>query len=112
MADRCLVSEYAGVFDNIPVDRSGYIVIVTHGHQGDEAALASALRTEAAYIGMIGSRKKNATIYARLRARGIAQELIDRVHAPIGLAIGAFTPAEIAISILAEITAVRRGLIK
>jgi xanthine dehydrogenase accessory factor len=110
--DLYLVKEYTGVFNNIQVDRSGYIVIVTHGHQGDEAALTSALRTKAYYIGMIGSRKKVATIYAHLLEEGISQELIDKVHAPIGLPIQALTPSEIAISILAEITAVRRGLAK
>ncbi len=109
-ADRCLVSEYTGVFDKIPVDRSGHIVIVTHGHRGDEAALTSALHTEANYIGMIGSRKKVAIIFTHLLEKGIPQERIDRVHAPIGLPIDALTPSEIAISILAEIIAVRHGL--
>jgi xanthine dehydrogenase accessory factor len=84
-----------------------YIVIVTRGHAYDEAALRSVLGSPAAYVGMIGSRRKVRTTFDRLIAGGADQDLIRRVHAPIGLDIGAQTPAEIAVSILAEMVMVR-----
>jgi len=82
---------------------------VTHGHIGDTAALEGALKTNAKYIGMIGSKTKNATVYAKLKAKGIIQDQLDMVHAPIGMPIHAQTPGEIAVSILAEMIQVYRG---
>lgn len=64
--------------------------------------------TEAKYIGMIGSRAKNKAVFSRLQAKGVSQDLLQKVHAPIGLNIGAETPEEIAVSIIAEIIKVRR----
>jgi xanthine dehydrogenase accessory factor len=84
-----------------------YIVIVTRGHAHDEAALRAVLGSPAAYVGMIGSRRKVRTTFERLVAAGVDEALIRHVHAPIGLDIGAQTPAEIAVSILAEIVTVR-----
>ncbi len=107
-ADRTVVSAYEDLFRVVKVDQSGYIVIVTHGHKGDEVALAGALRTPARYIGMIGSRKKIASVYDRLVEKGISREALNRVHSPIGLNIYAQTPEEIAVSIMAEIIAIRR----
>jgi xanthine dehydrogenase accessory factor len=107
-ADQTIVSEYKDVFANVNVGRSGYIVIVTHGHKGDEVVLAGALGTSARYTGMIGSKKKVEATYARLRKKGFSQEQLSGVHSPIGLKIYAQTPEEIAISIMSEIIAVRR----
>ena len=85
-----------------------YIVIVTRGHQCDEAALAAVIDSPAHYIGMVGSKRKIKTIYDNLRRGGVTEEQLARVHAPIGLAIRAVSPEEIAISIAAEMIAVRR----
>lgn len=84
-----------------------YIVIVTRGHLYDKEVLAQALRQNAAYVGMIGSKRKRAMIYQALAGEGFATEQLEAVHSPIGLAIGAETPEEIAISIAAELVAVR-----
>ena len=108
-ADRVLVTSYDKAFSELKVGKSGYVVIVTHGHKGDAASLEGALSTEAKYIGMIGSKTKNISVYARLKANGITQQQLDRVHAPIGLRIRAQTPEEIAVSIMAEIIQVRHS---
>jgi len=92
----------------LAVNGSSYIVIVTRGHQNDARILEWAARTEAAYVGMIGSKKKIRTIFDHLKTRGITEEQLSRVHSPIGLPIGAETPEEIAVSIMAEIIQVRR----
>lgn len=84
-----------------------FIVILTRGHVHDKTVLAQALRTPARYIGMIGSRKKRDDVYAALRSEGFSEEDISRCHCPIGLSIGAQTPEEIALSIVAELVAVR-----
>jgi xanthine dehydrogenase accessory factor len=84
------------------------VVLVTPGHQHDRETLRRALDTDAGYIGMIGSRTKVATVFRALRDEGVAEAQLARVHAPIGLAIGAETPAEIAVAIAAEIVEVFR----
>ena len=86
-----------------------YVVIMTPGHQGDYEVLAQALRTPAKYIGCIGSRKKIAVTRERLLADGFSDEDISRVHAPIGLPIGGETPAEVAVSVAAQLIACRSG---
>ncbi len=86
-----------------------FVVILTRGHLHDKTVLAQALRTEAGYVGMIGSRKKRDAIYRMLQDESFTQADIDRVHAPIGLNIGAETPEEIALSIVSEMVAVRAG---
>lgn len=86
-----------------------YLIIVTRGHLHDREVLAQGLRTEAGYIGMIGSRKKRAAVYDSLRRDGFTDSDLARVHCPIGLAIGADTPEEIALSIIAELVQVRAG---
>jgi xanthine dehydrogenase accessory factor len=85
-----------------------YVVVSTQG-RGDEAALQAALAIDADYVAFVGSRKKAAALKASLAARGVAPERLARLKAPAGLDLGAITPDEIAISILAEIIAVRRG---
>ncbi len=85
-----------------------FIVIVTRGHRDDMRVLRWAVNTRAGYIGMIGSKRKVITIYRELEKEGIAAEKFDRVHAPVGLDIGAVTPEEIAVAIVAEMIAFRR----
>jgi xanthine dehydrogenase accessory factor len=91
------------------VDADSYLVIVTRGHLHDKTVLAQALRTPAAYIGMIGSIRKRNAVYDELRAEGFTDEDFKRVHSPIGLKIGAESPEEIAVSIAAELIQVRSG---
>lgn len=86
-----------------------YVVIMTPGHQGDYEVLAQALRTPARYIGCIGSRKKIAITRERLLEDGFTEDEIARVHAPIGLPIGGETPAEVAVSVAAQLIACRSG---
>lgn len=86
-----------------------YIVLVTRDHQHDEAALGAVLGTPAAYVGMIGSRRRVREVFRRLGDAGVPVARLDRVHAPVGLAIGAETPAEIATAIAAELVQVRRA---
>jgi xanthine dehydrogenase accessory factor len=87
-----------------------YVVIVTRGHLHDREVLAQALRTDAGYIGMIGSRKKRDSVYKSLLEEGFTEKDLQRVNNPIGLAIGADTPAEIAVSIVAELIQSRAGI--
>jgi xanthine dehydrogenase accessory factor len=90
-------------------DERTAVVTLTHDPKLDDPALLAALRSRAFYIGCLGSGKTHGARLARLRAAGATAEQIDRIHGPVGLPIGARTPAEIAISILAELTRVRRG---
>ena len=92
----------------IDPNESSYIVIVTRGHRDDMRLLRWAVQTRARYIGMIGSKRKVIGIYKTLLAEGLPANLFDRVHAPIGIDVGAVTPEEIAVSITAELIAVRR----
>lgn len=92
-----------------PIDANTYIVIVTRGHKHDEAALRSVIGSPARYIGMIGSRRKIRVIFDDLKHDGAPDAQIARVHAPIGLKIGAVTAEEIALSIAAELVSVRRA---
>jgi xanthine dehydrogenase accessory factor len=89
---------------------SAYVAIVTRGHQHDLEAMRALAARDLCYLGLIGSRAKVTRIYDALAAEGMPSECLARVRAPIGLAIGAVTPAEIAISIVAEMIAVRRGV--
>ena len=100
---------FEGVMDRLPVHGLSYLVIVTRGHMHDKNVLAQALKTKAAYIGMIGSTRKRDIIYKKLLEEGFTQKDLSRVHSPIGLDIGAETPEEIAISIVAELIKVRAG---
>lgn len=95
-------------FRQLAIEEDGYVVAVTRGHAMDEEVVAEALRTPARYVGMIGSRRKVAAVTERLRKRGFTEEALGRIHAPIGIDIGADTVEEIAVSIVAELIAVRR----
>lgn len=88
---------------------SAYVVIVTRGHRHDLDALRSVVARDLRYVGLIGSRAKVARVYEALMAEGMDPERFTRVYAPIGLDLGAVTPQEIAVSIVAELIAVRRG---
>ncbi|MBD3234858.1 MAG: hypothetical protein GF315_14135 [candidate division Zixibacteria bacterium] len=104
---------YAGdnYSENLPaITQNSYIVIVTQGHRYDRDILAKVIKSECAYIGMIGSRKKIERTYSALEKEGINRELLNKVHAPIGLDIGAEGPHEIAVSIAAELIKVQRNL--
>jgi xanthine dehydrogenase accessory factor len=89
-------------------NETSYIVIVTRGHRDDMRILRWAVQTRARYIGMIGSKRKVIEIFKTLQKEGVPEHLFDRVHAPIGLDIGAITPEEIAVAITAELIAIRR----
>jgi len=108
-AELTLAEDFNKVFPKLKIDKSSYIAIVTRGHQHDKLVLEWASGTRAKYIGMIGSRSKNKAVFSHLLAKGISPELLDKVHAPIGLEINAKTPEEIALSIMAEIVKVRRS---
>ena len=108
-ADQLLVATVENAFDMLPIGESAYVVAITRGHVMDEEVVARALRTSARYIGMIGSKRKVAAIRQRLRRRGFNENDLARLHAPIGVDIGAETVEEIALSIVAELVAVRRA---
>jgi xanthine dehydrogenase accessory factor len=86
-----------------------FIVLVSRGHRLDEDGLRQALKTEASYIGMIGSKRRTETVLRHMAEEGVRQELLDAVSTPIGLNIGAETPEEIAVAIVAEILMLRNG---
>jgi len=108
-ADQVLVAWPDEALARLPVDRSTYLVLLTHDPKIDEPALATALKTEAAYIGAIGSRKTHAQRFERMARWGITAEELQRVYAPIGLDLGGQTPEETALSIIAEVVAVKNG---
>ncbi len=108
-AEQRLVEDYEDAFGKLDVADDGYIIISTPSHVLDEKCLRFAVGTGAKYIGMIGSKKKVKEVKERVLASGVDQAKLDTVHTPIGIEIGAETPEEIAISILAEIIQVRRN---
>jgi xanthine dehydrogenase accessory factor len=91
------------------IDRATYVAVLTHDPKLDDAALELALRSEAPYVGAMGSRRAQAHRRERLLAAGLDEELLERIAAPIGLDLGALTPEETALSIMAEVVAVRHG---
>ena len=106
---RLIADDFTKALRSLKIVPVTHIVIVTRGHKHDEICLREVIDKPARYIGMIGSRRRTTTIREHLRREGIAAELLRRIHAPIGLDIGAQTPEEIALSVLAEIVLVRRG---
>jgi len=106
-ADEVIVSEFEKCFDQLNIDDSSYIIIVTRGHLYDGFVLEQAVKTNARYIGMIGSKKKIKTLYEILVKKGVSKETLNRVHAPIGLDINSETPEEIAVSIVAQLIKTR-----
>jgi len=104
-----IFTSYEHAYEKIQPNASTYLVIVTRGHRDDMRVLAWAVRTDARYVGMIGSKRKVLSVYKALEAEGFRPEEFERVYAPMGLEIGALSPEEIAISIVAELIAVRRN---
>jgi xanthine dehydrogenase accessory factor len=98
-----VLPDFHRVLSEVSVDGDSFVVIVTRGHAYDKTVLAQILKTDACYIGMIGSRRKRDAIYQALLTEGFTHEDLRRVHCPIGLEIGAETPEEIAVSIVAEL---------
>ena len=108
-AEATYAEEYEDVFPKLPVNSSSYIIIVTRGHRDDMRVLRWAVNTPAKYIAMIGSKRKTISVVHELEKEGVPREAFDKVFAPMGLEIGAEMPEEIAISVVAEMIAVRRA---
>jgi xanthine dehydrogenase accessory factor len=104
-----IYASYEDAFEKVRPNAATYLVIVTRGHKEDMRVLAWAVRTEARYLGMIGSKRKVLSVYRALENDGYKSEEFERVYAPIGLEIGALSPEEIAVSVAAELIAVRRN---
>ncbi len=108
-AAKTIVANFRSAFENVDVSSSTFLLIVTRGHEYDEVLLEQALHTPAKYIGMIGSKRKVLKAYEHLIARGVSVEELRRVHAPVGVDIGAVSAEEIAVSIVAQLINIRRG---
>ena len=108
-ADEWVVEEMDRVFPTLGIDGQSYIVAATRGHQHDEIVVEQAIETPARYIGMLGSERKKMLMWKRIEGRGGERTRLDQVYAPIGFNIGADTPEEIGISVVAELIKVRRG---
>ena len=107
MAHQVLCTPFEEAMDALGSRDTDFYAILTRGHAFDKECLAHVLRGQYAYVGMIGSRTKVAAVYKALREEGFSQEMLDGVHSPIGLSIGGQTPAEIAVSIAAQLVQVR-----
>ena len=106
-ADKVICEPFENALDNIQGDTGTFFIIVTRGHRYDQECLEKIMHKENAYIGMIGSRLRVKKVLEHLEEKGITREKLDQVYTPIGLRIGAETPAEIAVSIMAEIIEVK-----
>ena len=108
-AEQTVVSDYGSAFEKLPIGTNSFVVIATRGHRYDASATASAMRTPASYVGLLGSKRKTILIYEELFAQGFTMEEVQAVRSPIGLNISARTPEEIALSIMSEIVGFRLG---
>ncbi len=108
-ADKVIAGEYSDILSRLEFDPQTYMVIVTHSHKDDEEILNYCIHQPFAYLGVIGSKSKTLTMIKHLEEHGVDPDRLALIHSPIGLKIGAETPFEIAVSILAEIIAIRRG---
>jgi xanthine dehydrogenase accessory factor len=109
-AKEVIMDDFAKLREHIDIRRGDYVVVVTRGHKHDQACLEAVLKgTYPAYLGMIGSKRRVAVVMKQLEEEGYAKELLSKVYSPIGLKIGAITPEEIAVSILAEVIACKYG---
>ena len=106
--DTIVVPDYTRGLERIPINANTFIVIATRGHWFDDLALEAAVRTPAKYVGLLGSKRKTILIFQRLLQQGVPPDRLKEVHAPVGLAIGALTPEELAASIMSEIIMFRR----
>jgi xanthine dehydrogenase accessory factor len=102
-------AEYEEIFPQLPINETSYVIIVTRGHRDDMRVLKLALATPARYLAMIGSKRKVLNVIRELEKEGVDRAAFEKIHAPMGLDIGAISPEEIAISVTAEMIAVRRG---
>jgi len=109
-ADRIIAEEYESAIQKVRFSDQSYVVILTHKHAHDAEVLEQCITQPACYRDMIGSKAKVAKVFEQLKNKGVSDEVIKTIHSPIGLKIGANTPAEIAISILAEIVQVRSSV--
>lgn len=107
-AEQVLAEEYSDVFPKLDIRDTSYVIIVTRGHRDDMLVLQWAVNTPARYIAMIGSRRKVISVIKELEREGLPHGAFERIHAPMGFEIGAITPEEIAVSVVAEMIAVRR----
>ena len=107
--DECVAAEVEAVFSRLPPDDQTYIVAATRGHQHDEIVVEHAIARKVRYIGMLGSERKKMILWQRIEARGGDRGRLDQVCSPVGLDIGADTPEEIAVSVVAELIQVRRS---
>jgi xanthine dehydrogenase accessory factor len=108
-AGEIYAAEYEEVFPQLAINETSYVVIVTRGHRDDMRVLRWAAGTQARYISMIGSKRKVINVVRELEKEGVSREAMERIFAPMGLDIGAISPEEIAISVVAEMIAVRRN---
>lgn len=108
-AERVMISDYAQIADILEEGADQYVVLMSFGYRTDQVILRELLGYDFAYLGMMGSQAKVDTLFEELREEGISQDLLERVHAPVGVQIRSKTPAEIAVSILAEVIGVRNG---
>ncbi len=109
MADNVVVSPFESSLAGTRINNNTYILIVTRGHRYDRIVLEQAIQTEARYVGMVGSRRKIQIVVQNLLQKGYAPDLFDKLYAPIGIDIGSETPEEIAVAVVAELIALRRG---
>jgi xanthine dehydrogenase accessory factor len=110
LADEIATAYADEYLTNVELGSSSYVVVLSHDPKLDDPALLSALKSDARYIGAIGSRMTNEKRRMRLKAAGLTDEQLDRLHAPIGLNIGARNPEEIALSIIAEMIAAKNNM--
>ena len=108
-ASEVYAAEYETVLPSLSINESSYLIIVTRGHKDDLRVLRLAAVTAARYVAMIGSKKKVIELVKQLEDEGVPGDALDRIHAPMGLDIGAITPEEIAVAVVAEMIAVRRN---
>ncbi|MFQ5929143.1 MAG: XdhC family protein [Acidobacteriota bacterium] len=109
-AKEIVAAPFERSLDSVLVNQNSFILIVTRGHKHDQLALEKAVATPARYIGLVGSRRKIQIIVKNLLEKGISPQALSNLYAPIGIEIGSETPEEIAVSVLAEMIAVRKGI--
>ncbi len=107
-AHEILVGDFNSVLDGLDLDADDYVLATTRGHSYDANIIERTAGSQAGYVGMLGSKRKRAVIWKALATAGVAPQDLERVHSPIGLDIGADTPGEIAVSVVAELIRTRR----
>jgi xanthine dehydrogenase accessory factor len=109
MADKVMHGDFAEMLADCPIGPNTYVVMVSRGHKQDETCLRAVVGRGAAYVGMIGSKRRVSTVLRHLAEEGYDLDALERIYTPIGFDLGGETPEEIAVSIIAELIAVRRG---